>query len=372
MSPGSYRPVKPIPPALLALVPQPEDNNITVKKSFPDVEADTMPLIVDKTKRTAWQTRKLAAKLKAPTLAATLANDSAFILDYISYKHDAAAHEQVRSPRRLVYDRAGDCDCFAVCIATLLLNQGIKFRFRLAQYPTSGGEWTHIYIVVPKDQSYTGVLSSRSQYYVLDPVTNRHDYEVAFTKKKDVTMSLQFLDGLPRKARELGMLGACTVDQSTSPFTLRRLVDTESVIDAGLVPTQNLLEERGAVYEQHLDPATNNTYFTVFTPAGTVNVATVITKQDAAQLVNMLAGSTTTSSEQQQAQQPQQQANAGTSQVNVQQGSTNWIGYVLAGLSIVASLKPGGAAAVSGIPSKKSNARRKVVPAKRKYQTLTI
>src|SRR5687767_11404402 len=128
--PAAQRRVKPMPAELRGLVPPPTDANITVKPGSPDVLKDTMPLIISKVKRTLYQTKKLAAKLKGPTLADTLRNDSNFILQFIKYRKDDAAHEQIRSPRRLVYDAAGDCDCFAVFLASILSNQGIKFRFR--------------------------------------------------------------------------------------------------------------------------------------------------------------------------------------------------------------------------------------------------
>lgn len=185
-----------MPAELKALVPAPVDNNITIKPTTPDIESDTMPFIVEKTKRTAYQTKKLSEKLKGATLAATLRNASNFILHYIRYVKDDAAHEQVRSPRRLVYDAKGDCDCFAVFLATVLLNLGIHFRFRITKY--TSGEWAHIYIVVPKDQrNHSKPLNVRGDYYVLDPVTNRHDHEVDFLDHKDFDMALQSLDGLP-------------------------------------------------------------------------------------------------------------------------------------------------------------------------------
>lgn len=217
--PAESRSVKSMPQYLKELVPAPVDNNITVKPSTPDIERDTMPLIVEKSKRTAWQTKKLSEKLKGATLAATLRNASNFILDYIRYVKDDEAHEQIRSPRRLVYDGKGDCDCFAVFLATVLINNGIDFRFRIAKYKE--GDWGHIYIVVPKDQrNRKKPLLSRNDYYVLDPVTNRHDYEVKFLDHKDYNMALQFLDGLPETRSNplyasLDGLGCgCGVDQT--------------------------------------------------------------------------------------------------------------------------------------------------------------
>jgi hypothetical protein len=184
--PAGARAVFPIPSAIKSLVPKPVDNNITVKPTVPDVERDTMPLIINKINRTAWQVAKLAPKLKGATVDETLRNVSQFQLNHIKYVKDDPAHEQVRSPRRVIHDAKGDCDCMTVLTGALLKNLGIPFRLRIAQYGNSANQWSHIYVVVPRGNTYT----------TLDPVTNRHNYEVPFTLKKDYTMALQSLDGV--------------------------------------------------------------------------------------------------------------------------------------------------------------------------------
>lgn len=192
-TPGSERKVTPVPSHLLGLVPLPTDTVVTVKPSTPDVERDTMPLIVEKSKRTAWQVKKLAKTLKGKTLTETLRNNSNFILKHIKYEKDHPQHEQIRSPRRTIHEGKGDCDCFSVLLAALLINQGIKFKFRIAKYPHSPSNYSHIYLVVPKNQSTQS--TNAGEYYTLDPVTNRHDFEVKFLRKKDYDMALQSLDG---------------------------------------------------------------------------------------------------------------------------------------------------------------------------------
>lgn len=350
MTPSEARKVTPVPAELLALVPAPTDKNVTIRPHTPDVEGETMPLIVNKTKRTAWQTKKLAAKLKGYSMSETLSNDSAFILNHIAYKLDDPQAEQIRSPRRLVYDGHGDCDCYAVFLGTLLLNQGIKFRFRIAQYANSGGDWTHIYVVVPKDQSFKGSLTSRSQYYVLDPVTNSHNYEVPFLKKLDITMSLQYLDGISRQSeRTIGRLGACasqseSIQQSSSTqiLDLRRFVDTHTVIDKGFVPTQQLLEANFWPYEQLVDTQTNAGYFHVSSPSGMIKVAPVLTQAEAQQLKDIM---------EQRVSVPKE---AFTSEPAPAPQSTAWLSMLLTSIGIIASLKGGGGAVggLSGPPKK--------------------
>lgn len=274
--PAESRTVSPMPSELKGLVPAPVDNNITVKSSTPDVEKDTMPLIVSKSKRTAYQTKKLAAKLKGATLADTVRNASNFILDYIKYRKDDEAHEQVRSPRRLVYDGQGDCDCFAVFLATLLINQGIDFRFRVTKYK-SGDEWSHIYIVVPKNQRHATAddFSDRSKYYVLDPVTNKHDHEVNFVEKKDFNMALQFLDGLPASGSLYGLGCGCGVKSNgngNERNTEVYVVSAKTLEYRGLMPATELLDKIGLPYIENSN-ADGTIHYDVTTPTGVKKVA---------------------------------------------------------------------------------------------------
>lgn len=283
--PGGARSIKPMPANLRGLVPKPTDNNITVKPSVPDVEKDTMPLIISKAKRTLWQTKKLAAHLKGSTLEQTLRNNSNFILDYIAYKKDDPNHEQVRSPRRLVHDKAGDCDCYAVMLASLLTNQNIKFRYRITKYGNQK-DWSHIYIVVPKDQRNDNAqLTTRNQYYVLDPVTNQHDHEVNFSAKKDYPMALQYLDGI---GGSMGSLGQCSTSVEQKSIqelsTLRTYVDNASIKQQGMVPTEEFLMDKGIPYKMQLNTTTNGSYLQVDTPQGSINVPTIITKGEAQQI----------------------------------------------------------------------------------------
>jgi hypothetical protein len=226
-TPGSNRSVTPVPRTLLGLVPKPTDTIVTVKPTTPDVERDTIPLIVSKAKRTAWQVKKLAKELKGNSFAQTLANNSKFVLDHIAYVKDDPQHEQIRSPRRTIHDGKGDCDCFSVLLAALLINQGIKFKFRIASYANNPGSWTHIYLIVPKDQK--ALSTGAGQYITLDPVTNRHNYEVNFLRKKDYDMALQSLDGF----------GECTPENSN--LKPSEMMPVKTLLNRGYVITVDFL-----------------------------------------------------------------------------------------------------------------------------------
>jgi hypothetical protein len=82
--------------------------------------------------------------------------------------------EQVRRPLRCLYDKKGDCDCYATLIGSMLENLNIPYKFRIAAY--NGNEnYQHVYVIVPNG---TG-------YYTCDPVVDRFNYEKPPSKTKD-------------------------------------------------------------------------------------------------------------------------------------------------------------------------------------------
>jgi hypothetical protein len=160
--------------------------DITVKKNA-DIGV-TARFIPDVIRQTASQTRQIATLLKRGTLKETCRNIWQFVYEHIAYRKDEKGLEQVRSPRRTWHDRMKgvDCDCYTVFIGSLLFNLGIPFTMRITQYSPAIG-WQHIYPIVP-----TG-----DHYLTMDCVTDSFNYEVPFNDKKDFTMDLQFLDGIP-------------------------------------------------------------------------------------------------------------------------------------------------------------------------------
>lgn len=302
MTPAENRRVKPIPERLKQLVPKPTDNLVTVKPGHPDVEKDTIPLIVEKTKRTAWQTKKLAETLEGKTFDETLRNNSNFILDYIAYKKDDSRHEQIRSPRRLVHEGVGDCDCYAVFLATVLRNQGIKFYYRITNYRP--GDWAHIYIVVPNNQQSLSV-ERRTDYTVLDPVTNRHDHEVKFNRKKDFDMSLQYLDGYSAPVVTPGTDGlGCCCDKPSSannnpkpnnPKTGQKnkvmVLSGKALQNRGIKNASEILDRTGMPY-QKFHNAEGIPFYQVQTPAGN-KVVPAFVSTDKQEQENILQSITT-------------------------------------------------------------------------------
>lgn len=123
---------------------------------------DTVALMKKVAKEFAPDTKILAQKLRRNTLDATLQSIFDFVYNYIKYEQDNITTEQVRRPLRTLWDRKGDCDCFATLIGSILTNLGIPYKFRVAAY--HGREnFQHVYVIVP-----TG-----AGYKVCDPVLDK-------------------------------------------------------------------------------------------------------------------------------------------------------------------------------------------------------
>lgn len=108
-----------------------------------------------------------------------------FVKYHIRYEKDETYKEQVRSPRRLIHDLKGDCDCFTTFIDACLYELRIPAINRITKYGTD--RFQHIYPIVP---------IGGGRYITMDCVVNRFNYEEPFTEKEDHKMDLQFLDGL--------------------------------------------------------------------------------------------------------------------------------------------------------------------------------
>jgi predicted transglutaminase-like cysteine proteinase len=267
MVPSGKRTVTPVPAEMKALVPRPEGTNQNVKSNNADPVRDTVPLIKRIVARTLYQTKKLAARLKASTVAQTVRNNYNFVFKHIQYQKDPAGKEQVRSPRRLVYDGKGDCDCFVTFLSSLLTNQGISHKLRVTKYNGSS-EYSHIYIIVP-----TG-----SGYITLDPVVHQFNYEVPFSSKQDFDMKLESLDG-PEALRS----------RCNPPPPKRRWVRGSQLRTEGKLSVGEVLLEEGIQGERFIN-AKNETVYQVKTNRGLVTLPPVIAKEQRAQLVAQVTG----------------------------------------------------------------------------------
>lgn len=147
---------------------------------------DTIAFIHKVVGKTLSHTKGIAAKLEGKTVYETCRNIWYFVYENVAYKKDDDGLEQIRSPRRTWKDRKTgvDCDCYSTFISSILINLGIEHKLRITKYRRD--QFQHIYPIVPDG----------GRMIIIDCVTDKFDYEVPYTAKKDITMDLQYLDGL--------------------------------------------------------------------------------------------------------------------------------------------------------------------------------
>jgi hypothetical protein len=147
---------------------------------------DTLTFIQKIVPATLQQTKGIANVLKGSNTYETCRNIWHFVYRHIRYRKDKDGYEQVRSPRRSWDDRKKgvDCDCYTTFISSILCNLRIPHILRITKY--SRPHFQHIYPVVPDG----------NKYITVDCVTDKFDYEVPYSEKKDMLMDLQYLDGL--------------------------------------------------------------------------------------------------------------------------------------------------------------------------------
>ena len=144
-------------------------------------------------------TKRISALLKRNSLDETCRAIFNFFYKHYQYKMDKDGVEQVRNPARAWHDRVKgiDCDCFSISIGSILQNLNIPFYFRIVKL-NKKSYFQHIYVIVPKFDKAD--LNKRANYYVIDPVLDKYDYEApGITEKKDTKMSgipIQYLNGV--------------------------------------------------------------------------------------------------------------------------------------------------------------------------------
>lgn len=166
------------------LFPQALAVDTTIKKGAG--VSDTVSFIPMVVKKCSWQVEKFVdAHLRGLSKYEACEKLWYFVKQHIAYKKDERGYEQVRSPRRLIHDATGDCDCFTTFIDTCLSVLNIQTINRITKYKEN--YFQHIYPIVP-----VGI----GDYITMDCVVDSFNYEEPYTEKKDYNMDLQFLDGI--------------------------------------------------------------------------------------------------------------------------------------------------------------------------------
>ncbi len=153
--------------------------------------SDTVKFIPEVVKQTAWQVKRFVdQEFSGMPLDEACKKLWWWVKEHIEYRKDERGIEQVRSPRRLIHDGFGDCDCMTTFIHACLYSLGVKRIVRRITEYENLGYFQHIYTLVPCNGSNI----------IMDTVWNDYNSEKAFTKKEDYKMELQFLDGIDDEA----------------------------------------------------------------------------------------------------------------------------------------------------------------------------
>lgn len=178
-----------------ALIPVTSCKSTYVGNGNTDFSVDEMEKVIE---QYAYQTEKVAQKLQRQTIKATTDTIHDFLFNHFQYKADES-NQLLRSPACSWFTRKKGIDCksYTIWAMSLCLNMNLTAYIRRIKQPGyAPEEYTHVYVVVPKDQQ-TGNLESG--YYVIDG-TLKNNIEPAFVGKSDKKMSLRHysLNGVPQ------------------------------------------------------------------------------------------------------------------------------------------------------------------------------
>lgn len=221
------------------LFPRPGGKDHEIKRQAS--VGDTVHFIKEKAPENVWQTKAIARVLKGRTLQDTCRNIWNFVYQHIQYQKDEEGVEQVRSPRRVWWERKGDCDCFTSFISSVLLamEPPIPHQYRITKYDKedpSEIRWQHIYPVVPRNGRLDGNLDRRGDYIVIDCVKDAFDAEQPYYEKQDFecNMKLEYLDGIEDEGME-GAEAEYAIPPNVDAMDLAALYDEEQLGKAGFL-----------------------------------------------------------------------------------------------------------------------------------------
>lgn len=225
--------------------------------------SDTVAFIPKVVAKCRWQVKNYVdAELRGLGIYEACEKLWHFVKQHVEYEKDERGLEQVRSPRRLIHDAKGDCDCFTTFIDTCLAELNIPTINRITKYKEN--HFQHIYPIVPM---------SNGQYIVMDCVVDRFNYEEPYSEKKDYKMDLQFLDGIDDEKLnggvdvqdlfgwdgEMGELGKAKIfrkNQSTSAMPLQNQGNKKTLIKNKGFQKFKTIAKKGLNIANKANPAT--------------------------------------------------------------------------------------------------------------------
>jgi len=167
------------------LIPRVKCERTTLGKGDTFFTVDSMKAWIEKYR---FQTEKLALKLKGRTLEETVNNIYSFLYNHIQYEADGSLQQLRSSACTWMQRHQGvDCKSFSVFASSILSNLGIKHAIRQVRQPGFfPDQFTHVYVVVPKNQNLKDF--SNSTTFVLD-ATKHQNIEGSFLEKVDLPMT---------------------------------------------------------------------------------------------------------------------------------------------------------------------------------------
>lgn len=150
---------------------------------------NTVDWMKDWIEKFSHQTVKLSPKLKGHTLEETVKNIYDFLYRHVQYTADGQL-QQLRSPACTWAQRKEGVDCksYSVFASSILSNLGIKHFIRQVRQPYFfPEEFTHVYVVVPKDQNILN-YPENAPTFVLD-ATKHQNTEGSYIEKVDLQMT---------------------------------------------------------------------------------------------------------------------------------------------------------------------------------------
>lgn len=162
------------------------------------------------------QTRTLTTKFFSGISLLSLCNElHQFLFWHFQYAIDGDK-QLLRSPACSWVSRFEGIDCksYSIFASTVLLNAGVRHYMRRIVQASNPNAFTHVYIVVPKNQT-TGSLNSG--YYVIDGTINTMQ-ELPFLRKDDLQVGASPTPSAS-PISTLGALAAADTSQTTSNDT---------------------------------------------------------------------------------------------------------------------------------------------------------
>lgn len=223
------------------LIPRVKCERTTLGEGDTFYTVDSMKAWIEKF---TFQTEKLALKLKGRTLEETVKNIYSFLYNHIQYEADGSL-QQLRSPACAWMQRNSGVDCksYSVFASSILSNLGIKHAIRqVKQAGFFPDQFTHVYIVVPKNQNFKDFTNSAT--FVLD-ATKHQNTEGPYLEKVDLPMT---------KLKHIGL--NAPQDERTNKLVENFNRFTQTLLRLGVdLTTVNAIRQKVSDYtSQGIDP----------------------------------------------------------------------------------------------------------------------